>query len=151
MFDDDRFFCRERREKKSAVKKKGAKSSQITLKFFDTHLFWNWIRSSQKLKTTRSKPILNKKELGRSNKMMMMCVRCCVIIHLVLHFSTTLLLCVVVVVVVRFFLLSCVCVDVSRCVCVLRDRGFKNRHTFLTSFFSIKHKKYRHLLFLFFF
>ena len=41
------FFCRERREKKSAVKKKGAKSSQITLKFFDTHLFWNWIRSSQ--------------------------------------------------------------------------------------------------------
>ena len=52
-----------------------------------------------------------------------MCVRLCVITHLVFHFSTTLLLllllCVVVVVVVvvvvivvRFFLLSCVCVDV---------------------------------------
>tara|TARA_Y100000746_G_C15166779_1_gene311451 strand:+ start:329 stop:541 length:213 start_codon:yes stop_codon:yes gene_type:complete len=43
------FFAeKDLRKKKSAVKKKGAKPSHITLKFFDTNnLFWNWIRSSQ--------------------------------------------------------------------------------------------------------
>ena len=131
VFDDDRFFCRERRERKNQQSKKRGQNPLKSLSNFST-LPSSGIGSDRHnkrrviLKTTRSKPILNKKELGRSNKMMMMCVRCCVIIHLVLHFSTTLLLCVVVVVVVvvvRFFLLSCVCVDVSRCVCVCCEIG----------------------------
>jgi hypothetical protein len=53
LFDDAIVFFlpRKRREEKKNqqfFKRKGSKSSQITLlKFFDTPLFWNWIRSSQ--------------------------------------------------------------------------------------------------------
>ena len=83
--------------------------------------------------------------------MMMMCVRCCVITHLVLHFSTTLLNYVLLFLFAFFLIVVCLCRRVPVCVCVARSGVQKPSHAFLTSFFSIKHKKYRHLRFLFFF
>ena len=81
-----------------------------------------------------------------------MCVRCCVITHLVLHFSTTLLNYVLLFLFAFFLIVVCLCRRVPVCVCVARSGVQKPPHAFLTSFFSIKHKKYRPALaFSFFF
>ena len=154
---DDRLFCRERPERKNQQSKKRGQNPLTSRSNFSTLITSSGIGSDRHntrrvlLKTTRSKPILNKKELFcRSNKMMMMCVRCCVITHLVLHFSTTLLNYVLLFLFAFFLIVVCLCRRVPVCVCVARSGVQKPPHAFLTSFFSIKHKKYRHLLFLFF-